>query len=137
MFPTIRKIKSSCLYTTSATAQPGTRTPNLLIESPYATLTQSSRLSVRETATQVPQLGTPSFPITLLGTAADYYATPNAGHHLAKAYPSSTRVTSSRTDAKRPLTAIVCRFTPYPAAIAGPPADDGRTKPQFPTTATM
>ena len=64
------------------------------------------------------------------------YATPNAGHHLTRAYPNPTRATSTKNDAKRPFTAIVCRFTPYPAALAGPPADAGRMKPPVPNTRT-
>ncbi len=47
-FPAIREAEISCLYWTSVSALPGTRTPNLLIESPYATLTIDPTVAVNE-----------------------------------------------------------------------------------------
>lgn len=57
------------------------------------------------------------------------HATPNSGHHEASAYPSPINTTSDISAATSPFPAMVLRFAPYPAAIAGPPAEDGSRNP--------
>ena len=92
------------------------------------TVAQLADLLPLATTTLTPEESTRLADSSRLGPSRSY-ATPKPGQNRASTYPITTSRIQITALSQNPTDIIVLRFTPYPAAIAGPAEDEGSITP--------